>query len=74
MIDQRLMASTPQRQLNLNIQPLIDQILAGGQLSRQEYLLLTTAILSDYNVTDEQRRQINSIFDEVQTGRLKLVD
>ncbi len=68
------MASTPQRQLNLNIQPLIDQILAGGQLSRQEYLLLTTAILSDYNVTDEQRRQINSIFDEVQTGRLKLVD
>ncbi|HEY9798477.1 MAG TPA: hypothetical protein V6D30_22785 [Leptolyngbyaceae cyanobacterium] len=68
------MASTPQRPSNLNIQPIVDQILLGGQLSRQEYLQLTTAILSDYNVTDEERRQINSIFDEVQTGRLKLVD
>ena len=68
------MASTPQRPSNLNIQPIVDQILLGGQLSRQEYLQLTTAILADYNVTDEERRQINSIFDEVQTGRLKLVD
>ncbi len=68
------MASTPQRQSSPNIQPLIDQILTGSQLSRQEYLLLTTAILSDYNVTDEQRRQINLIFDEVQTCRLKILD
>ncbi|MCA1992189.1 MAG: hypothetical protein LDL41_09115 [Coleofasciculus sp. S288] len=68
------MASTPQRQSNPNLQLLIEQILAMGQLSRQEYLQLTTAILSDYNVTDEQRRQINLIFDEVQTGRLKVVD
>jgi len=43
------MASTPQRPSNLNIQPIVDQILLGGQLSRQEYLQLTTAILSDYN-------------------------
>lgn len=68
------MAPTPQRQLKLTIQPLVEQILSEGQLSRQEYLQLTTAILSDYDVTDEQRRQINLIFDEVQTGRLKLLD
>lgn len=68
------MALTPQRPSSLNIQQIVDQILSGGQLSRQEYLQLTTAILSDYNVTDEERRQINFIFDEVQAGRLTLVD
>lgn len=68
------MALTPQRPSSLNIQPIVDQILSGGQLSRQEYLQLTTAILSDYNVTDEERRQINFIFDEVQASRLTLVD
>ena len=68
------MALTPQRPSSLNIQQIVDQILSEGQLSRQEYLQLTTAILSDYNVTDEERRQINFIFDEVQAGRLTLVD
>lgn len=67
------MAGTRERQSTPNIQQMIDQVLATGQLSRLEYLHLTTAILSDYNVSDEQRCQINRIFDEVQTGRLKLV-
>ncbi len=68
------MASTPQRQLKLNIQLMVDYVLSQSQLSRQDYIQLTTAILSDYNVTDEERRQINLIFDDVQTGRIKLVD
>ncbi|MGQ4648578.1 hypothetical protein [Lyngbya aestuarii] len=68
------MAPTPQRQSNLNIQAKVDQILSEGQLARPEYLQMTTAILSDYNVTDEERRQINRIFDDVQAGRVKLVD
>ncbi len=68
------MASTPQRQLKLNIQLMVDHVLSQSQLSRQDYIQLTTAILSDYNVTDEERRQINLIFDDVQTGRIKLVD
>ncbi|NEO99054.1 MAG: hypothetical protein F6K58_10310 [Symploca sp. SIO2E9] len=68
------MASTPQHQSNLNIQLLVEKILSEGQLSRQEYLQMTRAILSDYNVTEEESRQINRIFDDVQTGSLKLVD
>lgn len=68
------MASTPQHQLNLNIQLLVEKILSEGKLSRQEYLQMTRAILSDYNVTEEESRQINRIFDDVQTGSLKLVD
>ncbi len=68
------MAGTRDRQSNLNIQQMVNQILAARQLSRQDYLYLTTAILSDYNVTDEERRQLNNIFDNLQTGYLKFVD
>lgn len=68
------MAWTRERQSNLNIQLIVDRILSAGQLSREEYLRLTTIILSDYLVTDEERRQLNRIFDNIQTSHLKLVD
>jgi hypothetical protein len=56
------------------IKPAVEQILAAGQMSRQDHLQLTSAILSDSQMTDEERRQINRVFDYVQIGRLKLVD
>lgn len=65
---------TRERQPNPNLQQMVDRILSAGQLSRQEYLQLTTAILSDYLVTDEQRHQLNQVFDNIQTGHLKLID
>ncbi|MBD1840703.1 hypothetical protein H6F78_06025 [Coleofasciculus sp. FACHB-64] len=68
------MAWTRERQSNLQIQQMVDRILSAGQLTRSEYLHLTTAILSDYLVTDEERRQLNRIFDNIQTGHLKFVD
>lgn len=68
------MAWARERQSNTNIQQIVDQILAVGQLSRQEYLQLTLAILSDYNVSDEERRQINRVFDNLQAGHLRFVD
>ena len=67
------MAGIRERQSTLNVQQMVDQIITASQLSRQEYLQLTTFILSDYNVNDEERRQINRIFDDVQIGKLKLV-
>lgn len=62
------------RKLNLAIQPNVEQIIASGRMSRQQHLELASAILSDYHVTDEERRLINRVFDYVQTGRLKLTD
>ncbi|NEP12790.1 MAG: hypothetical protein F6K14_21820 [Symploca sp. SIO2C1] len=53
---------------------IIDSILNSGQLSRLEHLQLVTTLLSDYNVNDEQRNKINLIFDNLQTGRFKLLD
>jgi len=53
---------------------IIDKLLVSGQVSRLEYMQLTSAILSDKQITEEDRRQINHIFDYLQAGRLKLVD
>ncbi|NEP59424.1 MAG: hypothetical protein F6K31_20815 [Symploca sp. SIO2G7] len=53
---------------------IVDSILNTGQLSRLEHLQLVSTVLSDYKVNDEQRSKINMIFDNLQTGRFKLVD
>jgi len=68
------MVWTVQTRSNLTIGQLVDSITASGKISRQEHLRLTSAILSDYQTTEEERRQINRTFDYVHTGRLKLVD
>jgi hypothetical protein len=68
------MVWTVQTRSNLTIGQLVDSITASGKISRQEHLRLTSAILSDYQITEEERRQINRTFDYVYTGRLKLVD
>lgn len=68
------MIRTGQSKLNLTIPQAIDKILAVGQINRQEHLQLTSAILSDFNLTDEDRRQINRIFDYIQMGRMEIVD
>jgi hypothetical protein len=56
------------------IKPAVEQILKKGKMNRQEHIQLTSALLSDHQMTDEERRQINRVFDYLQIGRLKLED
>lgn len=56
------------------IQTLVEQIVTTGQLSRREHVQLTSTILADYQLSDDDRRHISRVLDYVQTGRLKLVD
>jgi hypothetical protein len=56
------------------VMPVIEQIIATGYINRQQHLQLASAILSDLKITEEERRQINRVFDYLQTGCLKLVD
>lgn len=60
--------------LNLAVQPIVEQIIVSGEMSRQQHLYLASAILTDQNITDEERRLINRVFDYIQTGRLKLTN
>lgn len=56
------------------IKPAVEQILEKGKMNRQEHIQLTSAMLSDHQMTDEERRQINRVFDYLQIGRLNLED
>ncbi|MFW6357777.1 MAG: hypothetical protein ACOC0N_00965 [Chroococcales cyanobacterium] len=63
-----------QSQPNSFIEQLMHSIWQTGQVSRQEQFQLMTLFLSDWSLTDEERHSINHVFDELQMGRLKLVD
>lgn len=56
------------------IKPAVEQILEKGKISRQEHIQLTSALLSHDQMTDEERCQINRLFDYLQIGRLKVED
>jgi hypothetical protein len=68
------MAWLTQIKPSVAIKPLIDQIMSTGKMSRKDHVQLTSAILSDPRITDEDRREINRVFDYIQIGRLKLID
>lgn len=63
-----------QSKSGLTVRQLVELIIASGQISRQQHLQLTSAILSDHRISDEERREVNRVFDYIQTGRLKLSD
>lgn len=53
---------------------MVDRIVASGKIARREHLVLTSTILSDDKISEEDRHQINRIFDYIQIGRLKFID
>jgi hypothetical protein len=59
---------------DMTIQMLVAQIATTGQLSRREHVQLTSTILADHQLSDEDRRHISRLLDYVQIGRLRLID
>ncbi|MDJ0553295.1 MAG: hypothetical protein QNJ68_02405 [Microcoleaceae cyanobacterium MO_207.B10] len=65
---------TQQNQPKITINQMVNRIMTSGKLSRREHLQLTSAILCGQKITDEERDQINQIFDLIQIGKIKLID
>ena len=65
---------TEQNQPKITINQMVNRIMTSAQLNRREHLHLTSAILCDRKITDEERHQINQIFDFIQIGKIKLID
>lgn len=65
---------TQQNQPKVTINQMVNRILTSGKLNRREHLQLTSAILCGQKITDEERYQVNQIFDFIQIGKIKLVD
>jgi hypothetical protein len=68
------MVRATQNRSNLPIQRILDRILQLRTINRYEHLHLASALLANQRLTPEERRQINQIFDYMQTGQIKLVD
>lgn len=56
------------------IQGLVQRAVRARQISRQEHLKLTSAMLSDPNLAAAERFQINRLLDYVRAGKIHLVD
>lgn len=67
------MLRTSQNKPGLAINQITDRIIANGRITRNEHILLTSAILSD-KLTDYERYQINRIFDYLRFGKIKIVN
>jgi hypothetical protein len=68
------MVKATQNRFNLPTKRIIDRILDRGRINRQEHLHLASVLLASQRITDEERCQINRIFDQIQAGRIKLAD
>lgn len=53
---------------------MVEQINLAGRMSRYQHFQLSSALLADPTLTEEERCKINRIFDYIQTGRVRLVD
>ncbi|MGG6267745.1 hypothetical protein ACQ4M3_12570 [Leptolyngbya sp. AN03gr2] len=68
------MVRTAQNRSNLPTQRILTRILESHQLNRYEHLHLASLLLANHRLTPDERRQINRIFDQIQAGRIKLID
>ena len=68
------MYKTVEIQCGIVVKRIVDRIIVSGKMSPQDHKLLTSTVLASGDTNDTDRRQINRIFDYIQTGQLKLVD
>lgn len=52
----------------------IEQILSSKQVSRHQHLQLTSMLLSNQQVTEIDRLNINRVLEKVELGQVNLID
>ncbi|MBC6477018.1 MAG: hypothetical protein GDA56_03725 [Hormoscilla sp. GM7CHS1pb] len=63
------MPRSAQNKPSLDYLQMTEQIMASGQISREQHQMLTSAILSN-KITDQEKHQINRVFDSLQTDAM----
>lgn len=59
-------------QLEAKTKKIVDRIIFSAKLSPEDHNLLMST-LADGKISEGERRQINRVFDYIQTGNIKLV-
>lgn len=66
--------NSSETQITLNVAKFVDQIIVSRQIGYRQYHQLSAAILADGRVDEEERRQINRLFDAIQSGYVRIID
>ncbi|MGL5510352.1 MAG: hypothetical protein ACRC2J_19135 [Microcoleaceae cyanobacterium] len=66
------MSWTAKNKPKVSITQMVQSILDSGKITSKEHLQLTSAMLADDKTSEEERHQINRIFDYLQIGKIKL--
>jgi len=53
---------------------MIESILSSKQVSRRQYLQLTSMLLSNQQVTEIDRLNINRVLEKVEMGQVDVID
>lgn len=61
-------------QTTLNVTQFVEKVIVSRQITYRQYHQLSAAILADGKVDEEERRQINRLFDAIQRGYVKILD
>ncbi|WP_414754752.1 hypothetical protein [Anabaena sp. CCY 9910] len=72
--DYRYTYTSVYSQTETTVKQIVDRILRSGKMSPQDHALLTSAVFNHLDIDEQERRQINRIFDHIQTGQLKLIN
>lgn len=72
--NQSYIYSNLEDQSEMSVKQIVDRILRSGKMSRQDHTLLTSTVFNKRDVREGERRQINRVFNHIQTGQLKLVN
>ena len=57
-----------------NLVELVDGYIATRNITYRQYRQLSAMVLADGNVDEQERTQINRLYDAIQIGRVKIVD
>jgi hypothetical protein len=58
----------------VNVTQFVDKLILSRQISGQEYNQLAAAILADGEIDEEERYQINRLFDAIQAGQVRIIN
>lgn len=67
------MVSSSSKPLSPELSQIVLNALDQGILHRRDYLKLTAAMLSQTNLTADDRSRINKLFDQVRSGQIHLI-
>lgn len=57
-----------------SVTELVDTFIRTRRITHGEYLHLSEQVLADGTVDEQERRQINRLFDAIQGGMVKIVE